>query len=170
MILRAARPEDARAIAGIHNEIISETLVTFTTDLRSIPDVEHQIENQPVIVAQSAEQVTGFASLGRFRNGPGYRHTGEHMLHVAPGFRSQGIGATLLAQVEAIARMRGIQQLIAGISSANPRSEQFHAAHGFLRVGHLPNVGHKFGQWLDLILMQKDLRVHGAPDSVPDKG
>lgn len=170
MILRAARPDDAPSIARIHNQIIAETLVTFTTVLRRDEDVIAQVTAGPVIVAALQDRVVGFASLGRFRQGPGYRHTGEHMLHVARSNRGAGIGAALLIAVEDIARAQGIQQLIAGISSANPRSERFHAAHGFQRVGVMPNVGCKFDQWLDLILMQKDLRVHGTPDSAPRNG
>jgi len=28
-------------------------------------------------------------------------------------------------------------------------------ALGFARVGHLPQVGHKFGRWLDVVFVQR---------------
>jgi phosphinothricin acetyltransferase len=62
-----------------------------------------------------------------------------------------------MARLEEIARAQGIHVLIGGVSGENPGAIAFHEAIGFDRVGHLPQVGHKFGKWLDLVLLQKTL-------------
>jgi phosphinothricin acetyltransferase len=62
-----------------------------------------------------------------------------------------------MAAVEADARAKGKHSLFAGVSSANPEGRAFHAALGFVEVAVLPEVGWKWGRWLDLHLMQKRL-------------
>ncbi len=44
--------------------------------------------------------------------------------------------------------------MIAGVDSENAASLHFLERFGFERVGHLCEVGHKFGRFLDLVLLQ----------------
>lgn len=45
--------------------------------------------------------------------------------------------------------------MVAAIDGENADSLAFHAAVGFEEVGRLPEIGWKFGRWLDLVLLQK---------------
>ena len=47
--------------------------------------------------------------------------------------------------------------MIAGVSAENPDGVAFHAKVGFAEVARLPEVGYKFGRWMDLVLMQRFL-------------
>lgn len=47
--------------------------------------------------------------------------------------------------------------MVAAIDSANLRSIGFHERLGFIEVARMPEIGEKFGQWLDLVLMQRVL-------------
>jgi L-amino acid N-acyltransferase YncA len=47
--------------------------------------------------------------------------------------------------------------LIRAIDSTNDRSIQFHAELGFVEVARMSGIGEKWGQRLDLVLMQVDL-------------
>ncbi|MDA7965114.1 GNAT family N-acetyltransferase [Ruegeria sp.] len=157
MIIRPACADDAEAIAAIHNAVIQDTLVTFTTELRTAASVAVDISNRQYLVAELNGQVIGFATYGPFRGGPGYAHTREHSIHLTPDAQGQGIGRALMAALEDTARAEGVHVLVAGISSANPGAIAFHTALGFAEVGRMPEVGRKQGQWLDLVLMQKIL-------------
>ncbi len=160
MMIRAACPDDAAAICAISNALIRDSLVTFTTDLRSEADTRHQIETAhgAFLVAEIDGAVTGFASFAPFRGGPGYAHTKEHSIQLAASARGHGIGRNLMARLEEVALSQGVHVLVAGISSANPAGIAFHSKMGFIEAGRLPEVGRKAGQWLDLILMQKILQ------------
>ena len=161
-MIRAALPEDAAEIAAIWNPIIRNTLVTFTTEEKSEADLasliaEKSASGQSFLVFEEARKVIGFATYGPFRGGPGYKHTAEHSVILAPSARGRGVGKALMTELERHAKRAEIHQMIAGISSANSQGIQFHKAIGYEQVATLPEVGRKFDQWLDLVLMQKRL-------------
>lgn len=159
MMLRPATTSDIPAILAIWNPLIRDTTVTFTT-IEKTPDTlsaDIAARGPAFVVAETGGGLAGFASYGTFRGGPGYAHTAEHTVILGPGARGRGIGRALMARLEEIARAQGIHVLIGGVSGANPGAIAFHEAIGFDRVGHLPQVGRKFGKWLDLVLLQKTL-------------
>ncbi|AFO88035.1 N-acetyltransferase [Phaeobacter inhibens] len=164
MIVRAATAADAEAIAAITNQIIRDTLITFTTAEKTSAQVRDEIaEKGPYVqVAEEAGQILGYISLGGFRTGPGYARSCEHAIYLAETARGRGAGRALIAAIEAVARADGIHVLVAGISAVNAGGLAFHAAMGFVEVGRMPEVGHKAGQWLDLVLMQKILSPKGV--------
>ncbi|WP_299982321.1 GNAT family N-acetyltransferase [uncultured Ruegeria sp.] len=169
MIIRQALTKDAPAIATIANALIRDSLVTFTTDERSVKSVAADIESKgpAFLVAEIDGMVAGFASFGNFRPGPGYAQCREHSIQLTPQARGQGVGRALMDALEDRAIAEKVHILVAGISSANPAAIAFHSAIGFEQVGRMPEVGLKWGQRLDLILMQKILGPQSsvAPDT-----
>lgn len=159
MIIRSARAEDAATIANLWSQMIRDTLSTFTTIEKSKGDVAQMLIDRPgtTFLAEDGGQIAGFVTFGPFRSGPGYAHTVEHSIVLDGRFHGKGIGKNLLEQAQAAARALDHHVMIAAISSANPGAVAFHAKLGFAQTGHLPQVGRKAGQWLDLILMQKTL-------------
>ncbi|WP_370644066.1 N-acetyltransferase family protein [Thalassobius sp. Cn5-15] len=158
--IRPAAPKDAAAITAIWNRIITETTVTFTTDLKTPDGIADDISarqaaGQGYLVAVEGDQLRGLACYGPFRAGPGYADTMEHTIYLAEGAQGHGLGARLLSALEDHARTARIRCLIAAISGENTGAQRFHAAQGFAEVGRLPQVGQKFGRSLDLVLMQK---------------
>jgi len=73
---------------------------------------------------------------------------------VHPEHLHAGIGRRLLpALIEACAA-GGYRQMIGYIDSENAASLRLHEACGFVRVGHLPAVGYKYGRWSDSVMVQ----------------
>ena len=156
-MIRAARAGDAAEIAELWNQMIAETSDTFTTELKTQAGIEALIRDRPVRVAERDGAFAGFATFGPFRSGPGYASTVEHTILTVPEARGTGIARRLLSQLEADAKDSGHHVMVAGISAENTRALRFHAAMGYLEVARMPEVGQKWGQKLDLVLMQKIL-------------
>lgn len=60
------------------------------------------------------------------------------LLLVASGWRSRGVGATLLDRAEHAARARKCRHLILLVTRTNRRARAFYARHGYRHVGDLP--------------------------------
>jgi phosphinothricin acetyltransferase len=73
------------------------------------------------------------------------------------------VGAALLTALVERARLAAKHVMIAGIEAGNGASLALHARHGFKEAGRLPQVGAKFGRWLDLVLMQLTLGDEPSP-------
>lgn len=159
MKIRPAIATDAAAIADIWNPVIRDTSITFTTAVKPVAVIENSITDSKgaFLVATHGGEVKGFATYGPFRGGPGYRHTKEHTIMLSQNAQGQGIGRALMAHLCDHARIENIHSLIAGISGENDKAIEFHRVMGFAEIARLPEVGHKFGRWMDLVLMQKIL-------------
>ena len=107
--------------------------------------------------AETAGTVVGVGHYGQFRSDPGYARTMEHTVMLARDARGRGLGRDLMAAIESHARHGGARQMFAGVSGENPAGREFHLALGYRLVATLPEVGWKFGRWMDLWLLAKRL-------------
>jgi L-amino acid N-acyltransferase YncA len=159
--IRAASSKDLDAINTIYNHYVDVSTCTWqyahtTADERHAWFVDRP-PTHPVIVAERAGEVVGYGSLGPFRPREGYRFTVENSVYVHPERQRLGIGGALLADLLERAQKLQLKTVMAGISAEQTGSIALHARYGFVEVGRLPSVGFKHDQWLDLLLMQRQL-------------
>jgi phosphinothricin acetyltransferase len=163
-----AVPADLPALVEIQNQAVRETTASWSyqpVDLegRIAWLGEKQARGHPVIVARRGSEVLGYAYYGPFRAFDGYLHTVENSVYVRPDLQRQGVGARLLEALIVRATGCGLHAMVAAIEAGNAPSIRLHARAGFAEVGRLPQVGAKFGRWLDLVLMQRMLNDAERP-------
>jgi L-amino acid N-acyltransferase len=169
--LRAARPDDVAALAEIYNEAVRTTVATFDTEPRSHAAqaewLAHHGPRHPVLVAEVAGTVVGWASLSPWSDRKAYDRTAEVSFYVRSDHRGQGIGGRLLRANVQAADALGYHCLLARIAEPNDVSLHLHEAAGFRRVGVMRQVGFKFGRWIDVQLLERLGPADGPPGSPP---
>ena len=134
-------------------ELIPPDLAEITRRFRALMDGGY-----PYFVATIEGEVAGYAYAGAYRPRPAYRFTVENSIYLRPANHRRGIGLRLLHRLIEECERRGHRQMIAVIGdSANAGSIGVHSACGFEMIGTHPNVGLKFGRWLDTVMMQRAL-------------
>ena len=112
----------------------------------------------PYFVAVLDGSVVGYAYASSYRPRPAYRFTVENSIYLRPAIHRRGVGLQLLQRLIIECEALGYRQMIAVIGdSANAGSVGVHTRTGFTLIGTHPNVGFKFGRWLDTVMMQRAL-------------
>jgi L-amino acid N-acyltransferase YncA len=156
--IRAATAADSPGIAAIWNHYIRTSSITFNPVEKSADEIALMIATRPAfLVADAPDGIAGFATYDQFRGGAGYARTMEHTVQLHSDAAGRGLGRALMQRVEAHAAAAGAHSMFAGVSAENHAGRAFHARLGYSEVAILPQVGWKFGRWLDLVLMQKFL-------------
>jgi L-amino acid N-acyltransferase len=168
MRIRAAEMDDLAQITAIYNDVVATSTAIYATQASSLDAraewlLQRRQGDYPVLVAQDGEAVVGFASFGEFRGAwNGYRYSVEHSVHIRADARGKNVGRRLVEALFPLATARGKHLMIGAVDAANEGSIRFHERLGFERAGHLREVGHKFGRWLDLVFMQRFLDAPGS--------
>ncbi|NLA01650.1 GNAT family N-acetyltransferase [Rhodococcus hoagii] len=167
--IRDALPADLPAILDIYNDAVRNTTAIWNetpVDLvnrQAWFDARAQ-QGYPILVAVDGADVLGYASFGDWRPFEGFRHTVEHSVYVRSDQRGKGLGPALMIALIERAQGGGKHVMVAAIESGNAASVHLHERLGFVVTGQMPQVGVKFGRWLDLTFMQRVLNPGAEPD------
>jgi L-amino acid N-acyltransferase YncA len=165
--IREAVDGDLDATLAIYNALVPTTTIAWTEHPTTIEEwrasfSDLQRRGYPVLVAVEPDgehdAVVGLASYGDFRDTThweGYRFTVELSIHVRGDRHGAGIGRRLMDALVDRARADGVHVMVAAIDAENVESLAFHSRLGFVEVARMPEVGSKFGRWLDLVLVQR---------------
>ncbi|MBK4991620.1 MULTISPECIES: GNAT family N-acetyltransferase [Pseudomonas] len=168
--LRDALLSDVPGILDIYNDAVRNTTAIWNetpVDLvnRQAWFAARAQQGYPILVAVDETGVLGYASFGDWRPFEGFRNTVEHSVYVRSDQRGKGLGPALMTLLVERARSGGKHVMVAAIESGNAASVRLHERLGFVTTGQMPQVGVKFGRWLDLTFMQLLLNPGAAPTS-----
>ncbi len=161
--VRPAAEADLAGVLAIYNHAVEHTTAIWNDVLVDLDNRRAWWRGRaeagfPVLVATAGRDVLGYGSYGPFRPFDGYRKTVEHSVYVAEAARRRGVAGALMQALEAEARQAGMHVMVGAIAADNAPSLGLHERLGFAETGRMPEVGRKFGRWLDLVLVQKVLR------------
>lgn len=160
MLIRDAGLSDIAAITAIYNHAVLHTTAIWNDTPISVQNridwlQQRQAQGYPVLVAvNQTHEVLGYASFGDWRPFDGYKQTVEHSVYVREGQQGAGIGTALMQALMLRARQLDKHVMVAAVDADNIASIKLHLALGFQQVGLMPQVGRKFGRWLDLVWLQ----------------
>lgn len=166
--VRAAVPADFSAIQAIYAREVERGLASFEEVAPTADELlaRHDAirgRGLPYLAAEVDGRVVGYSYASAYRPRPAYRYAVEDSVYVAAGMQGRGVGRALLSALIERCEAGPWRQMIAVIGdSANAGSIALHRAHGFRPVGTLHRVGHKFGRWVDTVLMQRALGDNGS--------
>jgi phosphinothricin acetyltransferase len=159
MQVRLATLDDAEAIRAIYNPEVLESTVTFDLVPRTLEDQQQWLDEHsgahPALVAVDGEAIVGFGSLTEYKSRPAYRTSVEDSVYVHRGYQGRGVGKLLLESLLELATDHGFHAVFARIVGGHAASIGLHEACGFELIGTEKEVGRKFGQWLDVVIMEK---------------
>lgn len=166
--IRLAGPADVPAIVDIYNHEVLHATSTFdtvpvTVQARMAWLEAHDPVRRPVIVAELAGRIAGYASLSNWSERCAYARAAEVSVYVHRDARGQGAGRALLAELIARARVAGLGVLLARICTESHVSLALHRILGFTPIGTMRRVGEKFGRILDIELYDLQLDQPRAP-------
>lgn len=157
--IREAKVEDLKGITEIYNEAVLNTTATFDTEAKTIENRKDWLLNRDarfkVFVAESNNEIVGFASLNRWSERKAYDITAEISVYIHSAHRGRGIGGNMIDVIMQAAQEEKFRSVIARISAGNDKSVYLHKMAGFEVVGVLKECGKKFDQLIDVTIMQK---------------
>lgn len=166
--IRHATEADVPQIQQIYAHHVLSSTATFEYTPPSVAEMAQRLQKVqqdglPWLVAEHEGRILGYCYAAPYRPRPAYRYTIEDSIYLADGESGKGIGRELMNMLIEHCEAGPWRQMIAVIAGTqNQGSIALHRKLGFAHVGTQPETGYKFGQWIDVVFMQRALGEGGA--------
>jgi phosphinothricin acetyltransferase len=149
------------AVINIFNHFIRHSFAAYLEETVDYPFFDHFLtmsRGYPALVIKKGNgQVVGFGFMRPHHIADSMKRAAEVTYFILPEYSRMGLGTRMLDLFVQEAGKRGIDSLLANISSRNEESIRFHLQNGFQECGRFLKVGRKFGEDFDVVWMQKHL-------------
>jgi len=152
---------DAAASMAIFNHYVENGFAAFP-DTRipeqACPVFLKESEGYPALGCETENgELAGFGLLKPYKPFSTLKHVAEVACFLRPGETGRGLGGRLYAELFSAGRARGVERVLAAVTSANEGSLRFHRRMGFEECGRFSGVLRKKGRELDLIWLLRVL-------------
>lgn len=170
-MIRTATVSDVPEMLEIYAPFIRTTTYTFEYEVPSVEDFSRRFaavtEKLPWLVYEEDGHILGYAYASLPFERAAYRWCAEPSIYLAPQAQGRGVGKKLYEILENLLTQMGYRTMLAIITGENTRSIRFHQALGYTQCGLFHNVGLKFGRWLDVYWLEKQLHSVDIPSNFP---
>lgn len=153
--IRPVTVDDASAIVEIYNEYVLHTTISFETKEVSVDEMKRRINayssSYPYLVAELDGRLVGYCYAHPWKERAAYCRTWETTVYLLSSICSKGVGYRLMNELIEQCKSAGCHVLVACITGDNVNSCRFHERLGFSQVSRFPQVGFKFGRYLDVM-------------------
>ncbi|SNS90594.1 phosphinothricin acetyltransferase [Noviherbaspirillum humi] len=155
LLIRPATLADAAAFAAIYNPYVATTTISFEEIEVAADDMARRIEHTleaglPWLVVETSGEVMGYAYASKWKERSAYRHSVESSIYLREDAAGKGLARPLYEALLSRLRAQGVHAVMGGITQPNEASVRFHERFGFRQVALFPEVGYKFGRWIDV--------------------
>ena len=170
-MIRIATEADVPRILEIYAPYILTTTHTFEYEVPSeeafLERFRSITEQFPWLVWEEDGEILGYAYGSAPFERAAFRWVAEDSVYLTPSAEGRGIGKALCIALEEILKYQGYRKVYAIITSENSRSLDFHRKLGYRDVAEFENCGFKFGRWLGITWLDKELKSVELPSIFP---
>ena len=168
--IEAMNAADWPAVAAIYAEGIATGHATFApAPPETFADFsDGKLMECGCVARDDGGKILGWATLAKVSDRCVYAGVAEVSIYVAAAARGRGVGDALMRGLIARAEAADVWTLQAGIFPENTASLALHARHGFRevgrreRLGRMPAIGPRAGEWRDVLLLERRSKVAGV--------
>ncbi len=169
--IRLANENDAEGILAIYAPFISNTSLTFETEVPDIVSFKTRINsylvNWPWLVCEIDGMIAGYAYAARYRERTAYQWGTEVSVYIHDHHHRQGIAKALYTPLIEILKKQRFRNAYAVINLPNEKSVAFHESLGFKYFATYENVGYKLGKWKNVGWWQLKLNEYTTDPEPP---
>jgi len=170
-MIRVATSTDSQAILDIYAPYITDTAITFETEVPDISAFTQRVTaicaQYPFLVYLEGNDIVGYAYASQHRERAAYRYGVDVSIYVLPQYHGSGVAHRLYGCLFELLKMLGYYNAYAACTVPNDKSIRFHQKLGFTLIGTHHNTGYKLGKWHDVVWLEKVLSEYKErPDEI----
>lgn len=158
---KIAGEADYENILHVYNYYIKNSTATFHLEELKLDEIKASLPTNSdlykTFIINYNGGFCGYCYINNWKPRQAYNRSVELTLYIKPEFQGKGIGRKTLEFLEEYAKKRRIRNLLGVITLENVASIMLFKKMGYEKVGHLKNIGEKFGRLLDVVTYQKQI-------------
>lgn len=170
-MIRSVKIEDAKYLLDIYSYYVKNTAISFEITVPTLEEFESRIKyfqsKYPYLVIEEDGKICGYAYAHEFGEREAYRYTVELSIYLDKDCKGKGYGKLLYDKLENKLKDMGIKNMYAAVVCGdsedkyiNDTSFRFHKKMGFTEIGRFHKCGNKFGNWYDIVYLEKNIGEH----------